>query len=96
MRKNINYNANENVRTMRAYIIDCMVEDDIRDYDNDFVLECGASQIRKSDVKAAYVEDILESYEELTRDFRYDDGFESYEYVEESFYFEKYYGYEIA
>ena len=65
MRMSINYKTVENVRTMRAYIIDCMIEDDIRDYDNDYIIDCGSIHFSKRTVHSAYIEDILEGYEAL-------------------------------
>ena len=58
MRKNINYRTNENVRVIRSYIIDCMVEEDLRDYDNDFIMDCGNNHFSKSTVRTTYIEDV--------------------------------------
>lgn len=92
MRKNINYKTIENVRTMKAYIVDCMVEEDLRDYDDDFRMNIFGGEFSKSDLNAAYIEDVMETYEALIVDFR-DGDYEMYDYVEESIYIEKYYNY---
>ena len=65
MRTRISYKTAESVRTMKAYIIDCMIEDDIRDYDNNIIIDCGSIHFSKRTVHSAYIEDILEGYEAL-------------------------------
>lgn len=99
MRKRIEYRNEDQVAAMRAFMIDAMVEEDQRDFDNDFEMEFFGMSFTKTEIETASTEEVIESFTAFTKGYRYEeeDFFSmEYDFVEETNYINHYYGFELA
>ena len=93
MRTRIDYRKQTNCAAMRTFILECMDEECGRNYDDDCKYSLYGDEFSRSEIRYGYVEDVLSRYDALVKDY---EVYETFNYVEDALYVNKYYSYEIA